>query len=91
MDPGVIAAELRNHDARLTANHDSIAVLRERTAAHDTKINVIATEIRETRTDIGEMGERLDRVGRNFYVAASAMFGLMLSVIGLIAAVLTGS
>jgi hypothetical protein len=52
---GVIKAELRNHDQRLTANHDTIAALREKGAGHDTKIEVVATELRETREDIGDL------------------------------------
>lgn len=85
---GEIRVELRSHDARLTANHDSIGVLRERTAEHHTKLQVLMTELREGREDIGEMRSQLAGVSRSFYMAAAAMAGLMLSVVGLIATIL---
>jgi chromosome segregation ATPase len=84
MEPGAIEAELRSINARITASHDAIGMLRERTARHDTAIKVLSTELREMRTDIEGMNLRLDRLGRNFYVAAAAMGGLMLSIVGLI-------
>ncbi len=90
MEPGAIEAELRSINQRIIANHDAIGMLRDRTAGHDTAIKVLGTELRELRSDIGDINSRLDRVGRNFYAAAAAMAGLMLSVITVIVAVLTG-
>ena len=55
MEASAVELRLRNHETRLDANHDSIAKLREKSAAHDTEIKVITTELRETREDIGEM------------------------------------
>lgn len=52
---------LNEHDRRLVANHDSIAKLRDQGAAHDTKIGVITTELRETREDIADMKTQLQR------------------------------
>lgn len=52
---GEIKAELRNHDQRITANHDSIGTLRERIAQQEVKIGVWSTEVREAREDISEM------------------------------------
>lgn len=81
---GTIAEQLRQHDTRLAANHDSVAVLRERVASQDTAIKVIATELKEMRDDVGDLSGRIDLLSRNFWVAASAMTALMLSVVGLI-------
>lgn len=53
---------LEEHDRRLIANHDSIATLRGVSARHDTKIEVITTELRETREDIAEMKSSQERV-----------------------------
>lgn len=86
---GAVNEQLRQHDVRITANHDAIGRLRASNAVHDTAIKVIGTEVAEMRTDIGEMNIRLDRLGRNFYVAAAAMCGLMLSVLGLVVTLLS--
>lgn len=96
---GEIRVELRSHDARLTANHDAIGRLRERTAEHGTKIEVITTELRETREDIGQLATQLASNSREvngklsgqskaFFTAAAAMGGMMLSICGLIAVLL---
>lgn len=97
---GEIKVELRSHDARLTANHDSIGRLRERTAAHDTAIKVIMGEVKEAREDVTGMNSRLerldermvqrfDKLGRNFYVAIAASCGLMVSICGVMVTILT--
>lgn len=81
--------EFRRHDQRLTANHDSLAIQRTQLAQHSTKIEVITAELRETRSDIGEMSERLASNSKAFYTAAITMGTMMLSVCGLIAVLLT--
>jgi len=88
---GEVKAELRSHDARLTANHDSIGRLRERTAAHDTAIKVIMGEVKETREDVTEMSGKLSGTSKAFYAASVAMGGMMLSICGLIAVLLSNN
>ena len=55
MEASAVEIRLRNHEDRITANHDSLARLRDTSASHETKIQVITTELRETREDIAEM------------------------------------
>lgn len=55
MEASVVELRLRTHEARLDASHESISRLRDTSAAHETKIQVITTELRETREDIAEM------------------------------------
>jgi hypothetical protein len=59
MEAGAIEVRLRTHEARIDANHNSISVLRDTTARHDTKIEVVTTELRETREDIADMKHAL--------------------------------
>ena len=61
---------LRNHEARLDANHDSLATLRDKSAGHDTKIEVITTELRETREDLSEIRKELTWVKRGLWAVA---------------------
>jgi septal ring factor EnvC (AmiA/AmiB activator) len=55
MEASAVDVRLRNHEARLEANHDSIAKIRDQSASHETRISVITTELRETREDIADM------------------------------------
>ena len=55
MAADAIEIRLRNHEVRIDANHDSLARLRDTSAGHETRIQVITTELRETREDIAEM------------------------------------
>lgn len=55
----VVENTLVEHDRRLISNHDSLAKLRDASAGHNTKIEVITTELRETREDIGDMKKDL--------------------------------
>lgn len=61
MEANALEFRLRNHDARIEANHDSIKALRETSARHDTEISVMRTELRETREDIAEMREAMSK------------------------------
>lgn len=70
MEANAIEFRLRNHDARIEANHDSIKVLRETSARHDTEISVMRTELRETREDLGEIRKELTWVKRGLWAAA---------------------
>jgi len=76
-----VEIRLTNHEARLNANHDSLAKLRDTSARHETEISVMRTELRETREDIGEMRvemskqsqerkEENSRIQRGLWVAA---------------------
>lgn len=97
---GEIQVELRNIDASIKAHHTAIGDLRERAAAHHTKIEVITAEHRETREDIAQMSKQLEAgnrefnlklsaVQRSFYTAAAAMCTMMLSICGLVAVLLS--
>lgn len=55
MEASAVDIRLRNHEERITANHDSLAKLRDTSARHETEISVMRTELRETREDIGQM------------------------------------
>ncbi len=46
---------MRNHEARIDANHNSVSRLRDASANHETRLSVVTTELRETREDIAEM------------------------------------
>lgn len=85
---GEIRVELRQHGASIDAHHTAIGVLRERAAAHDTKIQVLLTELREGREDVGDLRSQFTGVSQSFYIAAAAMAGLMISICGLIATLL---
>lgn len=50
-----IEVRLRNHEARIEANHRSTAQLRDASARHETEIKVTGTEVREIREDIAEI------------------------------------
>lgn len=54
-DLSSIRTELRIHDERIAANHDSLSKVRERVARQETATTVIATELKEAREDITEM------------------------------------
>jgi septal ring factor EnvC (AmiA/AmiB activator) len=55
MEASAIEVRLRNHEARIEANHRSTSTLRDSTARHETEIKVAGTELRETREDIAEI------------------------------------
>lgn len=91
---------LVDHDRRLVANHDTLARLRDRSAAHDTKIEVITTELRETREDIADLRKTWERgreeqkaegaaSRRALYTVAGFMATFSLSLCGLIAVLLS--
>lgn len=85
---GVIEQKLRDHDARIQANHDSVGTLRERSAANDAAIKVVVSEVGEMHSDVLTVVSRLDNLGRNFYVAAAAMGTMTIAVVSLIATLL---
>lgn len=58
---GAVNERIRQAELRLTANHDSIATLRNGFASQDTKIEVIAKEVEEARTDIEEVKTSLNK------------------------------
>lgn len=62
MDASAMEVRLRNNEVRIDANHDSLASLRDTSAAHETKISVITSELRETREDIADMRNDLAKV-----------------------------
>jgi septal ring factor EnvC (AmiA/AmiB activator) len=89
MEASAVEIRLRNHEARLDANHDSLAKLRDTSATHETKIQVITTELRETREDLSEIRRELTWVKRGLWAAAGsflmffvAAFSLLLSLSG---------
>ena len=97
----VLEVTLRNHEARINANHDSLATLREKSAGHNTKIEVITTELRETREDIGDMKRELGAarteqkaemtwVRRGLWAAAATFMLFVVALAGLIAQVAGG-
>lgn len=61
-----VQTELRHHNDRLEANHNSLANLRDRVAGQEVRIKVMETELRETREDLAGMmrdfGERFTRL-----------------------------
>lgn len=91
-----MAVELREHDRRISGLHRTVGAIGTTVGDHTTKITVVTTELRETREDIAEIKRQIERsdedrkkegayTRRAFYIAASSMFGFMLSIIGLIA------
>jgi len=69
----VIENTLVEHDRRLIANHDTIARIRDGEKgvnAHETKLGVITTELRETREDLSEIRRELAWVKRGLWAAA---------------------
>jgi septal ring factor EnvC (AmiA/AmiB activator) len=71
MEASATEIRLRNHESRIEANHDSLATLRSDSAGHDRDIAVIATELRETREDLGEIRKELAWVKRGLWAAAA--------------------
>lgn len=69
---GAIDAQLREHDRRLTANHDSVRDLRVQGADHETRIAVIQTELLETRKDLEAIQNELSWVKRGMWAAAGS-------------------
>jgi len=61
MEASAIEVRLRNHEARIEANHRSTSQLRDASARHETEIKVTGTEVREIREDIGEMKRELSK------------------------------
>jgi septal ring factor EnvC (AmiA/AmiB activator) len=89
MEASAVEIRLRNHEVRIDANHDSLSKLRETSAQHETKIQVITTELRETREDLTEIRKELTWVKRGLWAAAGtflmffvAAFSLLLSLSG---------
>ena len=96
---GEIQVELRQHGKSLEAHHTAIGSLRERAAAHDTSIQVILSEVKEVREDVtgitarierldSSINQRFDKLGRNFYMAIASTSALIVSICGVIAAIL---
>jgi len=85
MNVDAVEFRLRNHDERLKANHDSLALLRDASAGHDTKIEVTLTEIREIRDDIGEFRLEMRWVRRGLWVAAGTFTLFVVALATLIA------
>lgn len=85
-----IEFRLRNHDTRLEANHDSIKVLRDTSARHDTEISVIRTELRETREDLSEIRKELTWVKRGLWAAAGTFLMFFVAAISLLAQISGG-
>jgi septal ring factor EnvC (AmiA/AmiB activator) len=71
MEASAIEIRLRQHEERLTANHDSVSKLRDVSANHETRISVITTELRETRDDLSEIRRELTWVKRGLWAAAA--------------------
>jgi ribosomal protein L19E len=90
MEASAVEVRLRNHDARLESHHTAIGDLRAITARHDTKIEVISTELRETRDDMKEIRDEIKWIRRGMWTAAAALVGFMLTFGGLIVAIANG-
>lgn len=54
-----VEVRLNNHEQRIDASHQSISLLRDSSARHETKISVITTELREVREDVGDIKREL--------------------------------
>lgn len=83
----VIESTLADHDRRLEANHDTIRTLRDGEKgvnAHETKINVIATELRETREDLTEIRGELAWVKRGLWAAAGTFLMFFVACVSLL-------
>lgn len=94
---GVIKAELRDHNRRIDANHDSIGGLRADQAKNDVKIGAMTVELKETREDIADMkrdfGERFKGLETKIEVELSGIrrtakwaLGIILTSLGLMVA-----
>lgn len=75
---GAIQERLRNHDTRLTANHDSLAYLRNAQAAQGTEIAVIHTELAGISEDFVELKNDMKWIKRGLFGAIAV--GLMFTV-----------
>jgi septal ring factor EnvC (AmiA/AmiB activator) len=89
MEASAVEIRLTNHEARINANHDSLAKLRDTSGRHETEISVMRTELRETREDLSEIRKELTWVKRGLWAAAGtflmffvAAFSLLLSLSG---------
>jgi len=60
MEASAVEIRLRNHEERISANHDSLAKVRDTSARHDTEISVMRTELRESRDDISEIRRTIE-------------------------------
>lgn len=82
---GAVEFRLRNAEQRLDATHNSITVLRDSSARHETKISVITTELRETREDISEIKDQLKWVLRGLWAAAASFLMFAVALAALVA------
>jgi len=91
---GAIQERLRNHDARLNANHDSIGFLRGEQANQKIEIAVIHTELAGAREDIAEMKDdfsgQLTWVRRGLWAAAATFLMFVIALATLIVEVVGG-
>lgn len=76
---------IRNLEARTEANHQTIGELRAASARHDTKIEVFASQLEETREDLSEIKEMISDTRRALYITASTMATLTVAVLGVLA------
>lgn len=81
---GAIEVTLRNHEARIEANHDSIARLRDKDAAKEVKIEVTLTEVREIRDDIMEFKGEMRWVKRGLWAASGTFLVFIVALITMI-------
>lgn len=93
MEASAVSVRLANHDARLESHHHAIGDLRSTSATHTTEIAVIRTELKEVKDDLAEIKETVKTemtwIRRGMWTAATALIGFMLTLSGLIAAVLS--
>jgi len=91
---GAIQERLRNHDARLNANHDSIGTLRGEQASQQIELAVTRTELREVREDIAEMKKdltgQLAWLRRGLWLAAGTFLMFFVAVATLVVQVAGG-
>jgi hypothetical protein len=92
---------LDDFDRRIGANHDSIGALRASSGSHETKIEVVTVELRETREDIAEMRSASEKwreeqkaemawVRRGLWAAAGSFLVFIIALGTLIAQVAGG-
>lgn len=72
MEASAVDIRLTNHEARINANHDSLAKLRDTSSRHETEISVMRTELRETREDLQNIQNELSWVKRGMWAAAGS-------------------
>jgi chromosome segregation ATPase len=84
MEASAVEVRLRNHEARLDANHTSIGTLRDTSARHETEISVMRTELRETRDDLSEIRGELTWVKRGLWAAAGTFLMFFIACVSLL-------